>query len=328
MNGREASVRVSGTAVPMAVWLRPLPQPHNPMDCPLSLRVAWTPRCAVHTPAMPKAKRTTLPPVTPTDILEHPERVRRTSNGWAWRCHYCGKFASSETLQGKYVCRDHGGSTPAQRDPAARVRAKQQGQPAARPPGRPMNTGVYSKSPAVRVDALVADYQARQLNADCTEEDMLYLRAHLEELRSVLPDLEVLRAPLQDLRYRLEELLTEAVSTQEGATVEGVLELLGHGKEWGAFTRTVLHSLQEIQKFRKDIENQHTRLIHLSKVRADTRLKNAAAEQLEVFDLMVRRFMVVLQEQLTPQQFEALQKRIARDLSELPQRALEGGVKA
>ncbi len=61
----------------------------------------------------------------------------------------------------------------------------------------------------------------------------------------------------------------------------------------------------------------------LAQKRADTRLKNKAGEQLEVFTMMLGRLMLILSEALPPEDFLGLQKRMARDLSELPARALE-----
>lgn len=126
---------------------------------------------------MARKNRSLLPKVTAEDLVQRSWQLRRTAHGWAWKCAYCGQFASSETLEGKYVCRSHGGVTARQRDPVAHDAARQKGQRVPRPPGRPLQSGIYSRRARVRVDELVEAYRSRQLDIDCTDEDLLYFRA-------------------------------------------------------------------------------------------------------------------------------------------------------
>lgn len=273
---------------------------------------------------MPRVKRSPLPPVTARDRAEQPDRIRPTPSGWAWRCMYCSKYASSETLAGAYVCRDHGGHTPAQRSPEKRQQARQEGRKVPRPPGRPLKTGFYSKRSGVRIDELIEDYQARKLNADHTDEDMLYLRAYLEEMKGLRPSVEALSLPLQELAEATNSFANELVAEEGDVTVERVLDHLNRAKDWQALTHTTLKVLKRVESVSKDIEARHARLITLSKVRSETRLKNEAVHQVTVFSLLVRNFMVVLEEQLSPADFAALQRRIEKDLAELPQDVLTG----
>ena len=287
-----------------------------------------SPRPTFYDLPMPKMKRTALRPVTEADLTLTPEKLRRTPTGWAWCCEYCGKFASSETLKKKFVCRDHGGTTPAQRDPVAKQEAKVQGRTVKRPPGRPLETGLYSKGAQVRIEALVDQYRTSKLDPDQTDNDMLYLRAYLEEMKSLRPEVEALRGPLQAFAERMEGVQALPVAGEDELTVQAVLELLERGSEWATTLRTLQSMLGTLDKYTQGLEDRHARLIALSKVRAETRLKNAAGMQLDVFTVMLRRLMVILREQLSPEDLAALQQRVATSLEELPQRALEGGVKA
>lgn len=286
-----------------------------------------TPRPRFQGWGMAKGKRTNLPPITPKDIAERPDDLRKTATGYAWKCAYCGKFASSVTQAGKYVCKAHGGVTEKQRDPVARAEAEAKGEPPPRPPGRPMVHGLYTKSPTVRIDQLVADYQARQVDPDLTDEDMLYLRAYIEEKKELRPDIEAVRIPLEQITGDLAEFLGFIVP-DENVTVESVIDMLERGKELNALLNSLNRLLLRTTQYTKDLESSHARLITMSKVRAETRLKDAAARQLDVFTVLVRRFMVLLSEQLTAKDFEALQKRIENDLSEVPENLLSGELAA
>lgn len=274
---------------------------------------------------MARKRAALFDPPTEQDAASVPEQVIRGPKGFMWKCSHCGRPASALTLAGKKVCHAHGGSTPAQRDPVAQAQAKERGEPAPRPPGRPMTNGTYSRSPGVRIDELVSEYQARQLNPDSTDEDMLYLRAYLEEMKDLRPEVEQLRAPVQKLAELLSTLLTQDVPQEGEVTVEALLDMLEKGREFTALTRATLDLFSKVEKFSKDLEGRHARLVNLSKIRSETRLKDAAAQQLDVFTLMSRRFMAILNEQLDAPTYAALQKRIERDLAELPARALVAG---
>ncbi|MHA0048629.1 hypothetical protein [Deinococcus sp. PEB2-67] len=285
---------------------------------------------------MARPKRTTLPPVTPEDIVQRPERLRRTANGWAWKCEDCGKFASSESKAGRYLCRDHGGTTPAQRDPVARVKAVEAGKKPPRPPGRPVEHGLYSKSPGVRVDQVVQDYQARGIDPDATEEDMLYLRAHLDVLKEHAPDVEAVVDQVRGLGAACEALLRVTLSDGDawfdrGASFRGrpdmtVQDALLIIEELKAFDMRVQHLTKligELKLFTSGLEARHTNLIKLAKERADTRLKNKAAKELDVFTMMSKRLLVLLEEVLPRDIFLALRKRYALDFAEIPLSVLQ-----
>lgn len=258
---------------------------------------------------MARQRRSLLPPVTEEAVCQRPDAIRRTAHGWAWKCAYCGQFASSETQAGRYVCRSHGGVTARQRSPEARLAAREAGKPDPRPPGRPLETGFYSRKPGVRLDELVVQYQASQLDLDCTDEDMLYLRAYQQERMELAPQLMSLSGALERA-----QLVLEASSRPSG-------ELTGDSAKCLRETRLLM---KQVDQMTRRVEEGHERLIHLSKVRAETRVKNHAARQVEAFTLMVERLMIVLQEQLLPADLAALQARVARDLSELPAGLVDG----
>lgn len=257
---------------------------------------------------MARKKRSLLPSVTEHDITIQPERLRRTPNGWAWKCAYCGQFASSETVKGKVVCRMHGGVTARQRDPEARLHAREAGTPLSRPPGRPIVHGRASRHERRRVEDIVADYRARRVNADCTDEDMFYLRAYQQERMDAQPSLSRLAESADRLSDRFQG------EVREAADLPALQNLM---KETRRLIRQVCRAQEEIEK-------GHARLIRMAKIRADTRVKNHAAQQLEVFTVMVKRLVVVLEEQLSPADYQALQARIARDLEEVSEGMVDG----
>lgn len=257
---------------------------------------------------MARKKRSLLPPVTEHDISTQAERLRRTPNGWAWKCAYCGQFASSETVKGKFVCRMHGGVTARQRDPEAQLQAREAGKPLSRPSGRPIQHGRASRHARVRVEDIVADYRARRVDADCTDEDMLYLRAYQQERMDVQPSLSQAAEAAERLGERLQSEVGELHRLTELHKVLRETRLL----------------IQRVLRAQNDLENGHARIIHMAKIRADTRAKNRAAHQLDVFTVMVDRLFVVLREQLSPADYEALQARMARDLAEVSEGMVDG----
>lgn len=268
-------------------------------------------------------------PPTPAEAAAHPDQVMRGPKSLMWKCAHCGRPASALTVKGVKVCHAHGGSTAAQRDPEVRAQAEAEGRVPPRPPGRPMVTGTYSRRVGVRVDEVLAEYEARGVNPDATDEDMLYLRAYLDVLKEKQPDVHALERPLEQAAEGLEDLLT-MILPDEGVTVDTMLDMLERGKEVEDLIRVLSRALKQVTQYTKDIEGRHARLINLSKIRSETRLKDAAARQLDVFTLMTRRFMAILHEQLSSDDYAALMKRVEHDLSEVPASALDGsgGVRA
>ncbi|WP_188905411.1 hypothetical protein [Deinococcus aerophilus] len=185
-----------------------------------------------------------------------------------------------------------------------------------RPPGRPLESGLYSRRPQVRVDQLVEDFRARQVDLDCTDEDMLYLRAYLAELRERSPSLSQLEEPVTNLLSLLQA-RASASSESPGCGAAAPAELLASITE-------VRLLLSQLVGYTSQLEQRHARIIVLSKVRAETRIKNHAARQLDVFTLMVRRLATILEEQLAPQDFEAFQRRLEKEFEVLPRGLVEG----
>lgn len=278
------------------------------MTCPheaISGHPQLSPRDSPYDLDMARKKRSSLPPVTEADLRHFPDRIRPTPRGagWAWKCAHCQQFASSETLSGQYVCRSHGGTTPRQRDPLARQVAKENGRPVPTPPGRPPKTGRWSKRDLLRVDEIFEDYKARKLNPDATDDDMLYLRAMLECQRRDLAAFEEIEGLVVKLREHLQQAVP--LDQEEAQSLRHVL----------SETQAVLTKRMTLSK---RVEKGHERLIKLAKVRADTRLRNRAAEQVGVFMVLVQRMQVIFEETLTPEAHAALQARFARELQDVP----------
>jgi hypothetical protein len=268
---------------------------------------------------MPRKKRSTLPAVTQADIGTKRDQVQELPNGgWAWKCAYCNRLASSETAQGRYVCKAHGGRTEKQASPVERAKAVQEARPVIRPPGRPPVHGLYSKKPQIRVDGIVLDYQARQVDPDATDEDMLYLRAHLEVLKENAPDVSQAMAALQDLIGELVTLREDGWIDQENISVEALMEMTGRLGRFDGYVTRASGLVKQLSMWTVGIEGRHERLIKLAKDRADTRLKNKAAKELDLFSMMANRFLILLSETLPVEIFRSLHKRVELDLSEIP----------
>lgn len=141
-----------------------------------------SPRHPHHGGGMPRTKRSRLARVTAQDRMESPECIRSTPNGgWAWKCHYCGRYACDQSVKGIYLCRCHGGSTPRQRSPEEDGRRRLGGLARLRTPGRPLKHGFYARVPSVKVaDILEAarlrnDALARLVKAEVRQARREYL---------------------------------------------------------------------------------------------------------------------------------------------------------
>lgn len=261
-----------------------------------------------------------------------PERVRRgPRGGFLWVCETegCKQAASHETAAGKKRCKNCGGSTAKQRDPVAHAEAVAAGEEPPRTPGRPVQHGFYSVVAGIKVDELVARYREEQLDPDATEDDMLYLRAYLDELKVMRPDAMAAQELLREgiglmntfLRCKTEE---DHWSSGGPGRKLSVREVMEQAQTLGDFVAD-LDGLRQLLKvlvaLTAGIEERHSNLIGLAKVRAETRLKNSTAAQLDAFTVMVERLIIINAETLPSNYAEALQVRYAKELSELPGRA-------
>lgn len=262
-----------------------------------------------------------------------PDRVRPgPRGGFVWLCEVegCRQPASYLAVSsGRKVCRSHGGATAKQQDPVAHAEAVAKGEPPPRPPGRPVQHGFYTIVPGVKVDELVARYREEGLDPDGTDDDMLYLRAYLDELKLMRPDAQEAATALKEgltlmrgfLRY-----LTDEVKPMSGKQMS-VREVFEVAQQLEQFTGN-LDALRELMKvlltLTAGLEERHANLITLAKVRAETRLKNSAAGQLDAFSIMLERFDTILSETLPSNYKDALQTRFAKELNELPTRAVKG----
>jgi hypothetical protein len=268
-------------------------------------------------------KRTDLT-VTPADIEQRPERLRRTpSGGWAWKCGLCGRYASSLTVKGEPRCYHHGGTALRKRD-LARVHEDRLKGKSVRPSGRPLKNGFYSRDERVNIQQLVDEYHVQGDDPDATELDMLHLRARIENALQLEPSAEEVRTTLDTL---LDELHTFAALPVEGEslTVDGVLNVLGTLDRLTRYIREADRLLGKLLTFERAIKNDHERVIKLAKTRAETRKANAAAAQLDAFAILVRNFLTVLKEMLPPEIYQALPVRIRKDFESISKRALEPG---
>lgn len=275
---------------------------------------------------MPRKRVAPFNPPTPAEAQASPDRVLRGPKGFMWRCIHCGRPASSLTVGGDKICHTHGGSTAAQRNAEKRAAAQAGGQPRPMPPGRPLVTGAYSQRHGVRLNDIVADYRARQIDPDNTDDDMLYLRAHIELTMDRVQDISALDTPLVDVLEKLAQ-FRRLIVPDEAVSVDAVVTMLDRSRDLDQVTGSLEKLLAQSRKWNSDLATAHARVITMGKIRAETRLKNSAAQQLDVFTLMVRRFMIVLTEQLSPADYDALQKRIEHDLAEIPADVLNGGAR-
>jgi hypothetical protein len=274
---------------------------------------------------MPKGRVTNLPPVTAKDVTQHPDKLRRTpSGGYAWTCHYCRQYASSETQAGLYVCYQHGGASARQRDPVLNRKARAKGRKPPRPPGRPIEHGFYSRGERLDVRELERQYQELGLKLDDTDSDIVQLRARVQNLIADEPGINATREALAELLDAIDAWLQTSLA-DEPITVNRALEIAGILNAVDAAVRRASKLYNKLVFYDERIKRDHERIIHLVHKRADTKVKMAAAEQLDFFTMLVKRLYIVLSEMMTPEQFLALQKRIMKDYEDLPKNALEPG---
>lgn len=271
-------------------------------------------------------RRTNLPRPTPEDVKNHPDRVRALPNGgYAWLCHHCRMLASSASKDGtKYLCYRHGGNRAVQRDPVERAKAIEAGKDPPKPSGGQVKHGYYQEGEVRSVHELVAAYQAAGLDPDDTDPDMMHLRARLENLMRLEPLMTKLAEALEEYLTDREKWLQQPVEDGgKNVTVEQVLLDLDRMDDYRRAIAPVRDMHREAKSWMLQMERRHETIIKMARLRADTRLKNKAAEELSVFVMMVRRLMIALSEQLPPDVFAALQKRFERDLSEVHVKTLE-----
>lgn len=261
-------------------------------------------------------------------------RVRVGPKGgfmWLCECENCSRVASGLTASGKKVCSRHGGSTANQRSPEAHAKAIAEGRDPPRRPGRPVQHGFYSVVDGYKVDQLVEEYRANRLDPDATDDDMLYLRAYLDELKVMRPDGQEVANMLHEAVPLVAAFLREKTDEHSDfsgrqLSVQEVLSQLQMLDSFNASLAQLRETLKLMLALTTGVEERHERLVMLAKVRAETRLKNAAARQLDVFMVMVERLKVINQETLPSNYAEVLNLRYAKELNEVPGRALKKSV--
>ena len=277
---------------------------------------------------MARKRNSLFDPPTEGDYTKlGPSRVRPgPKGGYLWLCETKGcKVAASHlaATSGRKVCHRHGGSTAKQRDPEVHALAVAEGMEPPRAPGRPLKHGFYAVLPGHSVDELVEQYRQSQLDPDVTDDDMLYLRAHLEDLKAMRPDGAAILEQLQEGLEFVKEFRksrTDEVSSLSGKalSVSQVLVIEGLYEDLNSNLTGLKDTMKELTRITAGLEARHERLVMLSKVRAETRLKNVAGQQMEAFKVMTDKFMTILTEMLPSDRMEALQARLVRELEILP----------
>jgi len=267
-------------------------------------------------------------PPTEYDAQQHPEQVRRgPKGGLMWKCAFCARVASHLAQTGNKVCNAHGGSTHAQRDPIERAKVIEAGHAPPRPPGRPVKHGFYTIIPGHNIDELVEQYRAQQMDADATDDDMYYLRAYLDEAKQLRPDARAVALALQDALSTVPAFLQQRTDlmNENGSglalSVSQVMRLMNLYNEFNADLTELKGLLAALVGITKDVEGGHARLINLSKIRAETRLKNVAAAEMSAFATMLTGLQVILSETIPSEYLGVFQARVERELSEVAERA-------
>lgn len=259
-------------------------------------------------------------------------RVGKTK-AYAWCCEVpgCRNFASGMSKKGRKICSRHGGSTYNKRNKAAvqkaADKAKKEGKPIPkkyRPAaGRPVKTGFYSADTA-KVDEIVRAYREANLDPDATDDDMYYLRAYLDELKNAREPITELLKRLEDVQGATEALLSIELENRDGMTYEEALEETGALRAYmNGVVKPTQVLVRSLTKLIDSVETRHARLIGLAKTRADTRLKNSAARQLDVFLLMLKRLSLIMEETLPSHHKAAMEARFSKDFAEIPRALLE-----
>lgn len=270
---------------------------------------------------MARPRRTTLPPVTSQDIEQRPEMLRKTPHGgWAWKCQHCGRYASSRLRSGRLVCHEHGGTRQARAlqrfiDELEAERTK---------------AGFYGQGDgedrATTVERLVAEYKAQGLDPDDTEEDLLYLRAYLAELKTLLPLVEKLEAQLAPILEGYDALLALVPADGDGHSIAQLMQVLPALREIGTTFRAAARLQQRLERFGASLERRHVRLIRLVKLRKETELKQRAVADPIYFKAQLVRLKLILERELPPPAYLALQKRFEKDLLALGELRRDLGV--
>lgn len=177
--------------------------------------------------------------------------------------------------------------------------------------------GPSAPSRVDRLTALLAEYKARGVNPDATDEDIFYLRANLADMEQYGPEVHEAKNQTRDLLVRLEGMRNRPVVDADGATVEEVLEQLGKRKDFEKLIRTLGEAEQTLEEFTRELEKQHELLVRLVKIRADTRLKESAGQEHELYQMLLLRLRAILEAQLPRDVMVRLMKRIEHDYSEL-----------
>ena len=109
--------------------------------------------------------------------------------------------------------------------------------------------------------------------------------------------------------------------TGQPLTMRQVLETTSLYGELSANTAQLNRLLSNLLRINEGVEDGHARLISLAKIRAETRVKNVAAEEAQIFQTMVSKLQVLLVEVIPSEYMTVLQARMARELNQLPGRA-------
>ena len=161
---------------------------------------------------------------------------------------------------------------------------------------------------------------ASQVNPDNTDINMLMLRANLENRIALEPLVLQVKAVLIRVEAQMSAFLQLKDVDGQGTTPEQALRQhrkLTEFKKTHAFLR---RTIREFDQYSVDIEKSHHNVIRMAKIRAETRAIQQKEAECTVFADLLRKFMIILEEQLPPEYYAALQRRINRDLDDLQTR--------
>ena len=254
---------------------------------------------------MTKRKRTTLPAVTAEDLTRSPELLRRTPTGWAWRCEQCRQFASTETSRGTFVCCSH-------REDAHPVADHSTGV-----------TGLGGSATAAdftnlvsheRIESLVASYKVSKPGTAEPDENMLYLRAYIEEMRGLSCYVAMLRSPILALINWADEFPIPSARKHETQTARQLLDLIDLPTGW-------IHLMGCIQEMLALSEALDSRLmergLQVHQMETETRQIHLAAEQVKGAELALARVVTLATEQMSRAQLLKFRDSVQEEIEKL-----------
>lgn len=167
------------------------------------------------------------------------------------------------------------------------------------------------------VEDLVEEYLASGLDPYDTDIDMLHLRARLQNRIA----LEPLVNAIADFYLKQEQEICKQLKMKldNGLTVEDVIRQkrkITKVKKGLRFLRT---ERKKLSKFSREIEVAHLKLVKAVQTRAETRALEQKAKEPGIFVELLQKLMTALREELPPESFRGLVRRMEQDLDRVPE---------